>query len=479
MLIKGVRIIDGTGAEARKADVLISGDKISAIGDLSGRKDTETIDGIGLTAAPGFISTDTDIDHTLALLERPDQEDLLAQGITTVIGGQAGVSLAPILRGDLHLLGKWTDPYCVNVGWNTIEEFLALLARRRLGVNFGTLTGFSTVREDIVRGTSRDASDPERRAIERMITESLRDGSFGVSFDLDSPPERRVPYDELRAVASAIARERGIAVVRPREGTADSFREIVRLAEESSAIVCAAQPVLMDDAVYARGVDQFGTANRDLFFSASPFQRRRVPVAAFLPPAAEEHSFAAAVQRIPEWADEIERSLMRHSENAVANAVITHAARLPGAVGKTLEAFARMRGCTLVQGVMKLMSLSGLHAVVSMEQSAAATASLFGRARAIVALNGLASPLAVAASLAEARGAPSLEEAIARMTSLPADAFGIAGRGRIAEGHAADLVLFSDTNVRHVILNGTSAVRDGAVTGARTGRVLKKTRSAS
>src|SRR3989344_8027237 len=148
-LIKNVQVFDGTGKSSFRSDIMVKGDRIAAIGNFPNKKADVVIDGLGFTATPGFIDANTDSDHYLSLFSNPLQEDFLRQGVTTIIGGQCGSSLAPLLYGHLDSIRKWTDTGKFNVSWHELGEFLALLEKQPLGVNFGTLVGHSTIRRDL------------------------------------------------------------------------------------------------------------------------------------------------------------------------------------------------------------------------------------------------------------------------------------------------------------------------------------------
>src|SRR3989338_8464655 len=110
LLIKNVKIIDGSGKPAYPADVLVNSQKISAIGHFPNKKTEEVIEGLGGYLTPGFIDVNTDADHYLSLFTNPHQEHFLKQGVTTIIGGHCGSSLAPLLYGTLESVRKWADP---------------------------------------------------------------------------------------------------------------------------------------------------------------------------------------------------------------------------------------------------------------------------------------------------------------------------------------------------------------------------------
>src|SRR3989344_4043514 len=144
LLIKQAQIVDGSGAKPFFGDILINGQKIVAIGKNLSKKKAETvIDGLGLVAVPGFIDVNNDSDHHLSLFTNPGQKDFINQGITSIIGGQCGASLAPLMYGSLASIGQWVNADMVNVDWMSVRELRQVLSRIELGVNFETLVGYS------------------------------------------------------------------------------------------------------------------------------------------------------------------------------------------------------------------------------------------------------------------------------------------------------------------------------------------------
>src|SRR3989344_3572596 len=121
-LIKNVQVFDGTGKSSFRSDIMVKGDRIAAIGNFPNKKADVVIDGLGFTATPGFIDANTDSDHYLSLFTNPLQEDFLLQGVSTIIGGQCGSSLAPLLYGSLKSIRKWVDIDEMNVDWRSVKE---------------------------------------------------------------------------------------------------------------------------------------------------------------------------------------------------------------------------------------------------------------------------------------------------------------------------------------------------------------------
>ncbi len=169
LIIKNVQPLGSTRKLPPQIDIFISGDKISAFGSFSSKGADETIDGKGAYISPGFIDVNTDSDHYLTLFDDPAQEDFLTQGVTTIIGGQCGSSLAPLIHGSLKSLRKWTDVGHINVDWNSVKDYLSVLEKRHPGVNFGTLIGHSTIRRSIIGESQRNLTKNEFKVFDEIL----------------------------------------------------------------------------------------------------------------------------------------------------------------------------------------------------------------------------------------------------------------------------------------------------------------------
>ena len=144
VLIKNVQLLDGTGRPAFKSDVLVKNNIISAIDSAINYQADETIDGMGRYLAPGFIDVNNRADRYLDIFSEPSQKKFLLQGVTAIIGGQGGISLAPLLYGSLQSIRSFADTKKINVDWHSFGEFLNVIKKRPLGINFGSLAGYNT-----------------------------------------------------------------------------------------------------------------------------------------------------------------------------------------------------------------------------------------------------------------------------------------------------------------------------------------------
>ncbi|PIY95640.1 aminoacylase, partial [Candidatus Jorgensenbacteria bacterium CG_4_10_14_0_8_um_filter_39_13] len=173
LLIKQGLIYDGTDAPPVKQDIFIRGQQIVRLGSFSS-KDAETvIDARGAVVTPGFIDLTNAADHYFSIFTDPFQEDLIKQGVTTIIGGNDGFSLAPFFSDSLNYLRRRKSVFQkINVHWQTVKEFLKVLEKRGLGVNFGTLVGYSTLRHFLGGEEFRDLTENELAFLKKIIIQS-------------------------------------------------------------------------------------------------------------------------------------------------------------------------------------------------------------------------------------------------------------------------------------------------------------------
>src|SRR5665213_2702405 len=205
LLIKNVRILGGAKEFPDVTDIFINDDKIAAIGNFSDKKADEVLDGQSAYLSPGFIDVNTDSDHYLTLFEHPGQEDFLRQGVTTIFGGMCGSSLAPLLYGTLESVRKWGGSEDrINVNWHTMAEFLATIDKRPFAVNFGTLTGHSTIRRSLAGDAVRELNKNELGVFLETLRKTLAEGAFGLSTNLGSVHAQKASHAEIASLAKTV-----------------------------------------------------------------------------------------------------------------------------------------------------------------------------------------------------------------------------------------------------------------------------------
>lgn len=205
-IISGCKVIDGTGREPFVADVGVSGDTISAVGDLSSAASCARINAAGCCLCPGFIDVHSHSDTFL--MSEPTASSKVYQGVTTEVVGNCGASAAPI--------GEWSElPFDWQKieypgRWRTMAEYLALLEKTRTATNVIALVGHNRLRINVMGYSSRPASPEELRQMKLLLEESLDAGAWGISTGLIYRPGKFAPAAEIVELAGVVARRNGI-----------------------------------------------------------------------------------------------------------------------------------------------------------------------------------------------------------------------------------------------------------------------------
>ena len=490
LLIKNVQVVDGVGGEPYKADVFCQKNLISAIGSFKGMDADETIDGLGNYLTPGFIDVDTSSDQYLSIITNPGQSDFIKQGVTTIIGGHCGSSLAPLLYGTLESIRKWTDVSQINVNWHTVDEFLKVLADLRLGVNFGTLVGHATIRRSINGGSIAPLTSGEMKVFVKILRKAMEEGAFGMSTGLGYAHGRQVPYAEIDQLASIVREYDGIYSTHLRSETSgliSAVEETIRIAEKTGvkAIISHFRPLLGFETQFDEAMSRIAKADlNNLKFYVYPFDTSLNPIYTLLPLWAQEKDFETMLGKLrnPDTAVRIEVDLHDFPFDRIT---VAEAPKNDYFVGKSIAEIADMFETTPVKALMKTMDATSLHATVFNKNiNFGELTNLLSDKRALIASNS-ASRGASGKFLTSERSyntfpkylelvlagkMATLPQAIKKITSEPANYFGISDRGEIKEGKVADLAILGreDYRVTSVIVGGKTAA---------AGQVLKHTYS--
>jgi len=494
ILIRGAQIVDGSGRAPFRADVLIQGDKISAIGNFPQKAAETVVDGLGFYLTPGFIDVNSDSDHHLAIFTNPSQKDFLLQGVTTLIGGHCGASLAPLLYGTLESVRKWTDVNQINVDWHTMAEFFKTLGRLKLGVNFGTLVGHSTIRRALVGEELRELTERELIVFKKILSQALAEGALGLSTGLGYVHARQTPYSEIKELLKTVREFGGIYTTHlrnEREGLLGAINETINIAKETGVktIISHFRPMKDYEKDFLDGMRLVEKSNfKDIYFDMYPFDVSVAPIYTLLPLWAQTGGLEVMLANIktPDLRKKILNELPKIESSDVIVAVAQGADYL---VGKSVGQIAENRNLSLNEALLELMEITNMRALV-----------LYKNINEEVLFRALASERALigsnAASLPETRQVIkhgrfyntfpkflnviaqtkdiSFEEAIKKLTSVPARIFNLKNRGLIKEGYVADLVLLKNNKANSVWVNGQLAVKDGNYQGVMAGKILTR-----
>ena len=208
IIIKGGTVYDGTGRGGIRTDVGISGDSIVAVGDLGDREAAKIVDASGKSVAPGFIDTHSHSDLRLLVGEPPTLK--LAQGITTEILGQDGLSVAPIVDKDIPLYQKMLQgllgDHDLEWKWRSAAEYLDALAAKTLPLNVAYLVPHGPIRTAVMGMDNRHATDSEVNSMRPMLDRGLAEGGCGLSTGLIYPPCSFANSDELTELCKIAAK---------------------------------------------------------------------------------------------------------------------------------------------------------------------------------------------------------------------------------------------------------------------------------
>lgn len=493
ILIKNSLVIDGTGAPRRKADILIKDGRIVAMGDLKQQQAETVIDGQGMITAPGFIDVNTDSDHYLSLFTDPAQQDFLLQGVTTIIGGHCGSSLAPLIKGSLESIRKWADISMINVDWKTMGEFLNTLEKLPLGVNFGTLVGHATIRRALLGDVLRDLTVSEIEMMRAVTGQALKEGALGVSTGLGYNHARNTPYAEISMLAKLAREYNGVYTTHlrnERDGLLGAVSETISIAKEAGVrtIISHFRALKGNEAHFEEALAMIEHADADMWFDAYPFGYSIIPIYTLLPEWAQQGSLEQ-MQDLLTASHTRDQILASFADIQGADITL---ARAPGhdfLVGKTLAQYAKGRELSVPDALMYLLIETKLKAVVFRNNiSFAETTKALLSPRALVASNSpsllesrnvienerAAKTFSTFINLVAGHPSTPLEWAIHKFTGQAASVFKLADRGVLAEGAIADVVLLRGTQAVTVIVGGEIAVKDGAFQGVYNGGIIRR-----
>jgi N-acyl-D-amino-acid deacylase len=529
VLITGGRIVDGTGAPWFEGDVAITGDRIVSIGRLAGRGAKATIDARGTYVAPGFI--DMLGQSELNVLADPRAASKITQGVTTEITGE-GSSIAPVNDRLLAKAKPNFDSLKVEQDFRTLGEYFTRLeTRSRPAINVGTFVGAGGLRSHVIGDQQRVATPQEIEQMKALVRQAMEQGALGVSTSLQYVPDRFASTEEIVELARVAAEYGGRYLSHQRSESAriiDSLNEAFTVAEQAHIPVeiwhlktayranWGRMPEILRhiESARARGLDV--TANM------YPYDRASNGLDACLPLWVRDGGKDAMVARLKDPAQrerakrDMEDPNPKDWENqwygsGGATGVLLSSVLDPSLrkwEGKNFEEIGKEMGKDPRDAVMDLViadhgESSVIISIMREDDVRTALASPMVSIGTDSGARAEDGPLSLSKSHPRAWGSFTkilgtyvrdeklipLEDAIRRFTSRPATRVGISDRGLLRPGFKADITIFDlatvrdrstyvDPNhysegVRHVLVNGQPVVKDGKITEARPGQVIR------
>jgi N-acyl-D-amino-acid deacylase len=527
LLIQHGHIIDGTGSPWYSGDVAIKDGRIAAIGPLMRASAADTIDAAGLVVAPGFIDMLGQSD--LTILVNPHLPSKIFQGITTEFTGE-GSSVAPLNDSIIAADRISYEHLKITPDWRTLGEYFARLERQKIGINVGDYVGATQVRRMVLGDDDRQPTADELARMKALVADAMRDGAVGLSTALEYPPAPYAKTNELVALASEAGRFGGIYATHMRSESNDilaSIDETLRIGREGKLPVEIWHLKVAGKANWGRmpqvvaKIDSARRAGVDIAADTYAYTAWFNSLSAMIPPWAHDGGTAKLIERLR---DPATRRRIRHDmetpgswENNEWEEIRGPQDVLIGAVqnpkllplqGKTLAEIARQRKADPIDALCDLL----------IEDQAYTSVAVFGMSerdvllalkQPWVSINNDSQGTAPDGILGQEHPHPraygtfprilrkyvreekqlSLEDAIRKFSSLPAQRMHLSDRGVLKAGMWADIVVFDPANIRDlatfakpnqlsegmrwVLVNGVPVIAQGKATGALPGKVLR------
>jgi N-acyl-D-amino-acid deacylase len=527
IVITNGRIIDGTGSPWYSGDIGIREGRIAAIGNLNAAPRTRTIDAHGLVVAPGFI--DMLGQSELTVLVDPRLPSKIYQGITTEITGE-GESIAPLNDAILRTDHGAYDQLHVEADWRGFRQYFARLEKQGIGINVADYVGATSIRRMVLGDDDVQPKPAQLEQMKELVRQAMLDGAVGVSSSLEYPPAPYAKTEELIALAAEASRFGGIYATHMRsESTAilQSIDEVIRIAREAHIPVeiwhlkVAGKPSWGHMPVVVAKIDSARAQGIDIAADTYAYTAWGNGLSAFIPPWAHNGGKAKLLERLKEPAtrESIRKDMLTPSDDwenewqqisgpeSVLIASVQNPKLLP-LQGKTLAEVAKLWNedpmDTIFDFLIQDDASTGIAAfgmsepdvVLALQQpwvsfdndsSGVSPEGILGQEHSHPRAYGTF-PRILRKYVREEHKL-TLEDAIRKFSSLPAQRLRLEGRGLLRTGMWADVVIFDPATVRdlatfdhpnqlsegmdYVLINGVPVIDEGKMTGARPGKVLR------
>jgi len=513
LIIRGGRIIDGSGNPWYYGDIGIHGERITAIGKLDQAEARRVIEADDRVVCPGFIDMHSHSD--VMLLANPQHEPKVMQGVTTDVIGLDGLSYAPLSPANLQMMRRYLSALNGNPDiswdWSSVSEYLARFDRR-VAVNVVYLVPHSVLRLETMGFIDRLATAEELAKMREILAQGMREGAVGFSTGLDYYPNRYSNTEELVDICKVVAEYDGISVwhMRLRDlGLIEAIKEVIKVAEKTNVKVHFSHYAANGQENWGKSkemldiVDEAREKGLDVTFDSHPYIATSTTMIIFLPRWVHEDGPDAILQRLsqPKTREQIYADMREASlpwDRFVLASMSTGKNKIY--VGKNLLEGANMAGKDVAEFVCDLLLeeelCAGYVGFVGNEEDIRTimkhpchTAGSDG-----ILVGDMPNPRGwgtfprYLGIYCRELGILRLEEMIRHMTSASAQRLGLNNRGLVKEGFAADLVIFNPQTVvdkatfnepkkypvgiDYVLVNGAVVVDEGQHTGVLNGRAL-------
>jgi N-acyl-D-amino-acid deacylase len=511
ILLENGLVVDGTGAPPRNASVLVRDGKIADI--ISAHEElphSASLDCSGHVIAPGFVDVHTHSDYEI--LQRRSNKVL--QGVTTEIVGNCGYSLFPMRGGTGHLDAGSIFENFTSLNMLTAGDYFAAVETAKPLLNVASLTGHSALRSHVMGMDRRPPSSAELKQMECLLDQSLAEGSIGFSTGLNCLPSSFAEFEELASLCRVLMPRRAYYTTHMRDykfQVVEAVEEAIRLSEVTEVPVQLSHLQVVGKKAWhhldtvLETVDSAITRGINIGMDAYPYMAGSCSLVQLLPQWSQDGGLLKLLERLASSAesDRIARETEDYMSNTWDDIVIAGVKRGSKGrlVGKTVSQIADDRCSSPRNTVMDLLREEECQVLMISFNSCdenlrkVLTHPLTSIGSDSFAAEGLSHPRTFGTyptfigRYARDLGWMPIEQAIAKTSALPANRFGLRGRGSIAVHNWADLVVFDaarigskadyshpadpPTGIRYVLVNGQIVVRDGELTGVCPGVALR------
>ncbi|MCK8824918.1 N-acyl-D-amino-acid deacylase family protein [Fuchsiella alkaliacetigena] len=515
-------MIDGSGQEVFVADIGIKQGVIAEVGDLQKREALAEYNIAGLVVAPGFI--DIHSHSELSILANPHVTSKLYQGVTTEVVGNCGSSVAPVLEQTTESISKKLAKYNLELQWEGVAEYLATVKEQGSSVNLATLVGHSLLRQAVLGDQVREPRAEELATMKKHLLVAMQEGAWGLSTGLIYPPSANANTAELIELAKVVAEQGGIYATHLRdEGDQliSAVKEAIEIAEQTGVSVQIShhkangkgnwgkveQTLELIEKANQRGLN----INCDVY----PYLATSTGLAALLPREFKQGGKEKVLARLRQKKNKQQLRTywqqQRANQESWEQIIIAEVNQSQNKYleGKSIAQIAAEKGEEAAEVVIELLLAERL--AVSMvkfsicardlERVMSYDGTMIASDAAARAKDGLLDrsiphPRAygsfprVINSYVKEKEVLGLEEAVKKMSYLPAEKLGLVDRGRIKEGLVADLVVFDldkfkdlatyeephqyAQGIKHLLVNGQFVIKDSTLEKRLPGQILTK-----
>lgn len=522
LLIKNGKVVSGMGNPWYRGDVAVVKDKIVKVGRPVGREAQKVIDAEGCVVSPGFIDGHSHSD--VFLFERPNQEEKVMQGVTTENVGLDGMSVAPIDEKNIrdwrkHLSGLDGDPK-IEWTWRSFSDYLDAIDQLHTSINVTSYVGLGTIRLMVMGMSDRETTKAEIEQMKRLANQAMEEGARGISSGLIYPPSQYQTTGEVAEIASVVRESDGIYNVHMRSESdklIEAMEEVIEIGRRSGIHVLMTHFKAMGKKNWGISekslelVDNSRKEGIEVSVSQYPYVAGSTMLHAVVPPWYHSRGPDNLVRMLREDKEPIKRDIRENTdwENFVASNGWENV--FVSSVGS--DANKKCEG----KSITEIASMKGLSDpadaaldILAEEELAVGMVLFYGDEKDVIRImrqpttsfitdgllgGGMPHPRVygtyprILGRYVREQGVLSLEEAVRKMTSLPAEKLRLRTKGAIAENYDADITIFNpdtivdnatykepkqfSTGIEYVIVNGQVVVEKGKHTGARPGRTIR------